>query len=229
MSPAPFHSLNLSSATGDPERHVSANRNAVASAFHFDPERLVLLHQKHGDRILVLKGSRVPNPHDLDYDATLTDSPDWVLGIKTADCLPILVADRAKKAVAAIHAGRQGTALQITRKVIRKMGVEFGSAPTDLRVALGPSIGRCCYEIDDRAFSPEWEPFAVSKGEGKWMLDLSAINIDQMKKEGVPEDQITRIDLCTRCHPNLFFSYRGEGTTGRQLSFIGIADTDQPF
>ncbi len=229
ISPAPFHSLNLSSATGDSERNVSGNRKRVAAAFHFDSERLMLLHQKHGDRILVLKGSRIPDLHDLDYDAMLTNSPGWFLGIKTADCLPILVADRAKKVVAAIHAGRQGTALQITRKVIRMMGTEFGSIPIDLWIAMGPAIGSCCYEIDDRAFFREWEPFAVPKGGGKWMLDLSAINIDQMKKEGVPEDQITRIDVCTRCHSHLFFSYRGEGTTGRQLSFVGITDRDQPF
>ncbi len=229
ISPTPFRSLNLSTATGDSEKNVSRNAKVVTAAFHLEPKRLVLLHQKHGDRILLLKEPRPSTPRDLAYDAILTDSPGWFLGIKTADCLPILVADRAKKVVAAIHAGRQGTALQIVRKVIRKMGAEFGSVPTDLRVALGPSIGRCCYEIDDRAFSPEWEPFSVSKGDGKWMLDLSAINIDQMKKEGVPEDQITRIDVCTRCHPDLFFSYRGEGTTGRQISFIGITDTDQPL
>ena len=225
ISPAPFRSLNLSTAAGDSERNVSGNRQVVAFAFHFKPNRLVLLHQKHGDRILVLKGPRAPDPRDLDYDAVVTDSPGRFLGIKTADCLPILVVDRAKKIVAAIHAGRQGTAFQITRTTIQGMGAEFGSVPTDLWIAVGPSIGRCCYEIDEKVFSREWEPFAVSKGEGKWMLDLPAINIDQMKKEGVPEDHITRIDLCTRCHPDFFFSYRGEGTTGRQLSFIGITES----
>ena len=225
ISPAPFRSLNLSTATGDSERNVSGNRKVVASAFHFEPKRLVLLHQKHGDRILLLKGPRPSTPRDLAYDAILTDSPDRFLGIKTADCLPILVADRAKKVVAAIHAGRQGTALQITRKAIQGMETEFGSVPTDLWIAVGPSIGCCCYEIDERVFSREWERFAVPKGEGKWMLDLAAINIDQIKKEGVPEDHIARIDLCTRCHPDLFFSYRGEGTTGRQLSFIGITES----
>lgn len=225
----PFRSLNLSTATGDSEKHVSANRKTVASAFHFEPERLVLLHQKHGDRILVLKGSQVPDLQDLACDAILTNSPGWVLGIKTADCLPILVADRAKRIVAAIHAGRQGTALQIARKAIQRMGAEFGSAPTDLWIAMGPSIGRCCYEIDEKVFYRGWERFAVPKGQGKWMLDLSAINTDQMKQEGVPESHISRVDLCTRCHPDLFFSYRGEGTTGRQLSFIGITDTERPF
>ncbi len=224
VSPSPFRSLNLSTATGDSEEHLSENKRVLASVFHFDPERLVLLHQNHQDRMLVLKGRREGNPSELDYDAVLTDSPGWTLGIKTADCLPILVVDRVKKVVAAIHAGRQGTALQITRKVIERMGAEFGCVPGHLSIAVGPSIGVCCYEIDEKVLIPEWETFSVPKKDGKRMLDLPGINIDQIKKEGIRDDQISRIDLCTRCHPDLFFSYRGEGQTGRQLSFIGITE-----
>ena len=226
-SPPPFHSLNLSTATGDSEEHLSENISVIASAFHFEPEGLVLLHQEHRDRILVLKGCGERYSSDSDYDAVLTHSPDRILAIKTADCLPILVVDRVKKVIAAIHAGRQGTALQITRKAIRRMGAEFGCFPKDLSVALGPSIGACCYEIDEKVFLPEWESFAVPKKDGKWMIDLAGINMDQMRKEGIREDQISCIDLCTRCHPDLFFSYRGEGQTGRQLSFIGIKQTDK--
>lgn len=226
-SPPPFRSLNFSTAAGDSEERLSENIRLIASAFHFKPERRVLLHQKHRDRILVLKGCGERDASDSDYDAVLTDSPDRLLAIKTADCLPILVVDRVKRVIAAIHAGRQGTALQITRKAIRRMGAEFGCFPEDLLIALGPSIGVCCYEIDEQVFVPEWEPFAVPKKDGKWMIDLAGINMDQMRKEGIREDQIFRIDFCTRCHPDLFFSYRGEGRTGRQLSFIGIKQTDR--
>jgi len=102
------------------------------------------------------------------------------------------------------------------------MRIELGCSPKDLWVALGPSIGSCCYEIDEKVFLQEWAPFATMNGVGKWRIDLPRINIAQMKEEGIGEDQIFRIDLCTRCHPDLFFSYRGEGQTGRQLSFIGI-------
>jgi YfiH family protein len=152
----------------------------------------------------------------------MTNASNIFLGILTADCVPIFVADQKKKTIAAIHAGRQGTALHITSKVLRKMKEEFGCLPEDLLIALGPSIGFCCYEIDEKVFSPEWEPFSNLVGDGKWMVDLARINIAQIEKEGVQEEQIFWIDLCTGCHRDLFFSNRKEGKTGRQLSFIGI-------
>ena len=102
------------------------------------------------------------------------------------------------------------------------MKEEFGCSSDDHLIGLGPFIGPCCYEIDEKVFLPEWESFSTSVANRKWMLDLAAINIAQMKKEGVNEQQMITIDLCTRCHHDLFFSYRKEGQTGRQLSFIGI-------
>lgn len=221
-SPFPFHSLNLSVATGDSEEHTLRNKKVIAEAFGFDPDRLVLLHQKHQDRILILKESkRHPSP-PLDYDAMITSSPNLFLGIKTADCLPILVIDRVKRVIAAIHAGRQGTALRITPKVLQAMEQEFGCLRKDLLVALGPAIGACCYEIDEKVFHNELEPHAIPNGKGRWRVDLPRINMAQIMEEGIREDQICWIDLCTACHADLFFSHRKEGQTGRQLSFIGM-------
>jgi copper oxidase (laccase) domain-containing protein len=132
------------------------------------------------------------------------------------------VADQKRKVIAAIHAGRQGTALRITVKVLEKMKEEFGCSSGDLLITLGPSIGVCCYEIDEKTFRPEWKPFSTSREMGKWMVDLARINIAQIKGEGIVEEHISWINLCTRCNGDLFFSYRGEGRTGRQLSFIGM-------
>jgi polyphenol oxidase len=227
MSPPPFESLNFGKTGGDSEDHVSGNKSLVAAAFGFDPRRFILLHQVHRDGILVLREPDDRLPTGLEYDAVITHTPNRFLGIQTADCLPILIIDKAKKVVAGIHAGRQGTACQITRKVVRKMKTEFGCLTGDLRVAVGPSIGLCCYEIDEKVFLQEWKSLSTSKDAGKWMVDLPGINMAQMKMEGIREDQIFRINLCTRCHPDLFFSYRGEGQTGRQLSFIGIAEANQ--
>ena len=95
------------------------------------------------------------------------------------------------------------------------MKTEFGCLPGDLRVAVGPSIGPCCYEIDEKVFLQEWKSLSRSKGAGKWMVDLPGINIAQIKLEGIHEDQIFRINLCTRCHPDLFFSYRGRRPNGK--------------
>jgi hypothetical protein len=221
-SPFPFHSLNLSIATGDSKEDTAKNKRVIAEAFEFDPDRLVLLHQKHQDQILILKDSEGHPPSYLDYDALVTDLPNQFLGIKTADCLPILVIDRVKKVIAAIHAGRQGTALSITPKVLQTMEKAFGCARKDLLIALGPSIGVCCYEIDERVFHPVLEPHSIPKGNGKWMVDLPRVNMVQIKEEGIKEDQIFWIDLCTACNTDLFFSHRKEGRTGRQLAFIGM-------
>jgi len=183
---------------------------------------LVLLNQMHQDKILLVREPIETIDLRLEYDALITDTPRTFLGIRTADCLPIFIVDQKRKVIAAVHAGRQGTALHITAKVLRKMGEAFGCQPHDFLIAMGPSIGPCCYEIDKKVFLPEWNPFATSRGDGKWMLDLGRINITQMEGEGIKRGQISWINLCTCCHDGLFFSYRREGRTGRQLSFIGI-------
>jgi len=224
VSIPPYDSLNLGDGNGDLEERVSTNRQRIAQAFRFDPRRLILLHQMSRDHILLLKEPLGSLPPLLEYDALITDAPETFLGILTADCLPIFVVDQKKSLIAAIHAGRQGTALHITTQVLRKMKEEFDCSSSHLLITIGPSIGPRCYEIDEKVFLPEWEPFAAPKGKGKWDVDLAGINIAQMEAEGIHRDQISWIDLCTHCHPDLFFSYRKEGQTGRQLSFIGIME-----
>lgn len=218
----PYDLLNLSDRNGDRKEMVFQNKKFVAKVFGFRPDRLILLDQMQKDQILLLKEPITTLPFPLEYDALITNLSNTWIGILTADCLPIFVIDQKKKGIAAIHAGRQGTALCITIKVLKKIKEEFGSSPEDLLIALGPSIGPCCYEIDEKVFLSEWEPFSTPKGKGKWMVDLARINIAQMEKEGIQEEQIYSIDLCTGCHPDLFFSYRKERRTGRQLSLIGI-------
>lgn len=224
VSPSPYDSLNLSNRNSDLEKFVGQNKNLIATAFGFESRRLVLLDQMQGDQILILKEPIGTLPPPLEYDALITNSSNTYLGIQTADCLPILMVNPKKKVIAAVHAGRQGTALHITAKVIEKMEGKFDGSSKDLLIAIGPSIGSCCYEVDEKVFQQEWKPFSTSRGSGKWMVDLAQINIAQMKREGIKEEQIFWINLCTRCHSDLFFSYRGEGQTGRQLSFIGIVE-----
>jgi YfiH family protein len=220
----PFDSLNISENNGDRKDHVCQNRDRIATVFGFTRKRFILLKQEQKDGILLLKKPVNTIPSFLEYDAMITDASDIILGIQTADCIPIFLVDQKRKVIAAVHAGRQGTALHITRKVLKKMGEEFGCSPEDLIIALGPSIGPCCYEIDGKIFLPEWEPFSTSKGGERWMVDIAGINMAQMKDEGIEEEQIFLVNLCTSCHTDLFFSYRKEGQTGRQLSFIGIME-----
>lgn len=222
VSHPPYDSLNVGGENGDAEEHVAENKDRILTAFALEPRRLVLLQQSHFDQILLLRKPVKALPSPLPYDGMVTDDPHLLLGILTADCVPIFIADPRKKAIGAVHAGRHGTGLQITSKVIQKMSEAFGSSPEDLLVVLGPSIGFCCYEIDEKVFKAEWEPFAMPVGEGKWMIDLARINISLLEQAGVRTEHISWIDLCTRCNEDLFFSYRREGETGRQLSFIGI-------
>jgi YfiH family protein len=222
VSTPPYDSLNWSSNNGDLEEHVIQNRNRTASVFGVNPERFLLLRQIHQDGILLLKGMIEKVPPPLEYDAVIIDSPNAFVGIQTADCLPVLIVDRSKRVLAAVHAGRQGTALHIVNKVLRKMVEAFGSFPGDLLIGLGPSIRSCCYEIDEQVFHPEWKPHSITERAGKWWIDLAKITIDALKTEGIREDQISCVDLCTCCHPELLYSYRRDGRTGRQLSFIGI-------
>jgi hypothetical protein len=217
----PYDSLNLSEDNGDEMKEVARNRRRVANTFEFDEKNLFLLDQVHKDQILLLREDGLPPP-PRNYDAVITARSRTFLGILTADCVPIFVVDQKNRVIAAIHAGRHGTALHITRKVLKKMVEEFGCARKDFLVSLGPSIGPCCYEIDEQVFLPEWEPYSTPSTNGKRMLDLARINIDLLKGEGIEEDRIFWINLCTSCYPDLFYSYRKEGRTGRQLSFIGI-------
>lgn len=222
VSSPPFHSLNVGLNSGDKKENIIENLRLITNAFEFGKSRLVLLKQMQKDGILSIRIPDEPLPSTLHNDAMITNLPNLLLGIKTADCLPIFIVDIRRKVISAIHAGRQGTALGITKKVLRKMKEEWGCSEESLLVTLGPSIGPCCYEVDEKVFQVEWEPFSIPAGTGRWRIDLAEINIFQMKEEGIQEEQIWKMDLCTRCHSNLFFSYRGEGRTGRQLSFIGM-------
>lgn len=222
ISPPPFHSLNVGLNSEDQRENILKNLDLITHAFEFKEKQLLLLNQMQEDGILSIKSSDEPVSSSLPYDAMITNVSTLILGIKTADCLPILIVDVQKRLISAIHSGRQGTALEITRKVLRKMKEEWGASLENLLITLGPSIGPCCYEIDEKVFRKEWKSVSIPTKPGRWKIDLAMINIFQMKEEGVQEKQIWKMDICTSCHSDLFFSHRREGRTGRQLSFIGM-------
>ena len=159
-------------------------------------------------------------------DAIVTHLSDIPIGIFTADCLPILIYDPEHRVVAAIHAGRKGTCQNIVNKTIMAMNLEYGCRPNDLVAGLGPGIRGCCYEIDEsclRTFEnkiPFEPPFVKNLENGKFLLDLYAINTREMKISGLFPENIFQCGECTCCSPMNFFSYRREGKTGRILTFI---------
>jgi polyphenol oxidase len=185
----------------------------------------------HPPEVRTLKqvhSSRVVEIHDhvagLQADALVSDISGATVGVRTADCVPILLADPRQRVVAAVHAGWRGTASGIVLEAIRAMTEAHGACVGDIRIAIGPSIGACCYEVGDevaagfRAILPE-----SASRNGKTMLDLREANRRLAVSAGVPAQQIDVASLCTRCNPELFHSFRRDkDACGRLLSFIGV-------
>jgi polyphenol oxidase len=149
-------------------------------------------------------------------DALLDNTPGSTLAIKTADCVPILLVDERLRAVAAVHAGWRGTVAGIAQRAVAAMRQRFGSSPADLHAALGPAIGKCCYEV-----GPE---VAIHFGaHGRARVDLTDANRGQLLAAGLSENHIYAAGLCTMCLPEQFHSYRRDGgAAGRMYSFVGI-------
>jgi polyphenol oxidase len=149
-------------------------------------------------------------------DALLEDTPGSVVAVKTADCVPILLVDGRRRAVAAVHAGWRGTAAGIAGKAVADMGRRFATDPADLHAAIGPSIGPCCYQVGAEVAQQFGEPARTN-------LDLWAINRRQFLEAGVTEARIYASNLCTMCRPGEFHSYRRDReAAGRLYSFVGI-------
>ena len=149
-------------------------------------------------------------------DALLEDRPGSVIAVKTADCIPILLVDERRRAVAAVHAGWRGTAARIAPAAVVAMRVRFGTDPGDVHAAIGPGIGGCCYEVGPEVM----ERFG---GQGRGRLDLTAANRTQLEQSGVTPARIYASHHCTMCNPEEFHSFRRDReSAGRLYSFVGI-------
>jgi YfiH family protein len=183
------------------------------------PAADVTIRQIHSD---VVWNAHPLADRQCEGDALVTDDLKRRIGVRTADCVPILLLDAGKHAVAAVHAGWRGTVAGIVARAIEKMHVDFGTQPADIRAALGPCIQACCYEVGPEVASqfsplfPEWPPVA-----GKQNLDLAEANRRHMAAAGVPAAHIFDSGLCTSCLAEHFFSYRREPQEpGRMVSAI---------
>jgi purine-nucleoside/S-methyl-5'-thioadenosine phosphorylase / adenosine deaminase len=239
--------LNLGFTEGDTRENVLENRRRFLSALGATHLSLVALKQFHSDVVHVFDTA----PADpCRGDASVTNQPALLLGVQTADCVPILLVDPRKRAVAAVHAGWRGTLQRIVTKAIGKMQMEFATKPANLLAALGPAIGGCCYEVGTEVASAylaqfpnaaEWFDELRTGDEPnplQWLsmmppghqppprnvyLDLRKANRAQLLAAGLSEKNIFVSDFCTACRRDLLFSYRKEGAqSGRLLSVIGI-------
>jgi YfiH family protein len=226
VSLGPYTSLNLAYTVGDAPEAVTENRQRVARAIGVRTQDLVGAEQVHGGAAAIVgpgdRGRTIAG-----VDALATDAPDIWLAVYAADCVPVLLVDPARRVVAAVHAGWRGVAAEVVLATVRLLAEAFGTRPGDLRAALGPAIGGCCYEVDApvaRAMerAPWWACSARSTGPDTWRLDLRAAIRRQFEITGVPPRRIDVSPECTRCRPDLFFSYRRDRITGRMAACIRL-------
>ncbi len=179
---------------------------------------VVSIRQVHGTDVLVLDRPVKVGEQFLDgWDAIVTNQVRMLLTIRTADCVPVLVADVARGVVGAVHAGWRGAVHGIVAKSIRAMVERFGADPASLHVAMGPSVGPCCYEVDTPVLEqlptdlPDASTILSPTGPRTGRLNLKALIRGQILSLGIAGDQIHMVDLCTMCREDLLFSYRRDG------------------
>lgn len=221
--------LNMGLHSGDNPEKVVRNRQKVAKALGFDLNRTVTCNQVHSTRIVRVteadagKGAFTYEDTLPQTDGLITDCRNLPLLLVFADCVPILLVDTCSNAIGLVHAGWRGSVAGIAKKAVEQLAEAFGCQPHNLAVGIGPSIGPCCYEVDE-AVRSQAEAYAscfTPGREGHYQLDLWKMNTLQLLEAGVPQEMIFRSDYCTCCHQGDFFSYRGEhGKTGRLAGIL---------
>jgi hypothetical protein len=215
VSQAPFDSLNVSLSVGDSAINVRENLERIRKAMGIG--ELWRARQAHGDHVAGI--AHWPPARMEDADALVVAIPRITAAVSVADCLPVILADPAKKVAAAVHAGRKSTELHISRKTALRMTAWFDCVPRDIVAVFGPCIRQCCYQVDDATAAK----FGASCGGSGRMLDIARANREQLLSIGVRDENIHDSGLCTSCGKDRFFSHRGHGgSTGRFLCGVTI-------
>ncbi|MFC2075279.1 peptidoglycan editing factor PgeF [Bdellovibrionota bacterium] len=188
----------------------------VIKGFGLKPGNLQLMRQVHKDGVVEIK-ELLPNRPEA--DSMITNQPNIILGIRTADCVPLLIFDQENMAIAAVHAGWRSAAERLPIKTLKRMKECFGTDPSRCQAVVGPAIGACCYEVGKEVIGHFPSRFV----QGESHLDLPSAVIAQLEDMGVSRPQVFWVNECTACNPSQFFSHRRDsGETGRHLSFITL-------
>lgn len=222
-SEGPFAALNLGVSAGDDEPTVRRNRARWAEALGVEAP-IVSLYQVHGPDVHTV-GDR---PAETLYgDAVVSARTGLPISVFTADCTPILLHDPVTGAVGAVHAGWRGTVAHVVKKAVEAMAADCGARPTDIRAAIGPAIGPCCFEVGpevvDAARQAPWAGWerAIVEKAPRPHFDLFAANEAQLLEAGLAPDHVFNSRLCTACRADWFYSWRrDQGRTGRQQAAI---------
>ncbi|HUJ57962.1 MAG TPA: peptidoglycan editing factor PgeF [Kofleriaceae bacterium] len=224
VSTGPRESLNLGARWGDDRERVDENRRRLAAHAGFAPDQLQITRHVHGTAVWRV-GEPLPEP--AEFDGLVTDRAGPVLGAFAADCIPLVLAEPEARVIGAAHAGWRGTIAGIAPNVVARM-VELGARADRVRVALGPSIGPCCFEVGPEvvaAFRARFGelPGLVVPGPHKDHVDLRVAMRASLERAGVRGELIDASPPCTRCNPDRFFSYRRDGQDGGvHMAFIAM-------
>jgi polyphenol oxidase len=227
------HAGNTALHVGDDAGAVVGRRRHIANRLGWDYTAWTCAEQIHGSSVHIVRkqdagrgsldrGSAIP-----DTDAMITDESDILLVQYFADCVPLYFVDSVTGALGLAHAGWKGTVVDIARETLRRMTESYGTNPADVKAAVGPSIGSCCYEVDETVIR-HVRPIADTEGvltptsDDRARLDLKELNRHLMIKAGILPSSIEMSTWCTGCRTDLFFSHRKEnGSTGRMMSWLG--------
>lgn len=230
VSPFPENDLNLAGFNEDLRENIFENRRRFLAVFPHQ-YRLAAVFQVHGNAVKVVEDDADISDSDDKADAMASDLDGILLGVKTADCVPVLIGDTGTKSYAAIHAGWRGTVQSIVIKAVDVLKNRFGAEPKNMIAAIGPAAGCGNYEIGSEVMDAFRDNFSESSKyfkptrEGHALVDLHLANRDQLISCGIDDKNIYTAPFCTMDRVDLFFSYRLEkvknGKTGRLLSVIG--------
>lgn len=233
VSKGEWSSLNSALHVNDQPQHVVLNRKLIMESVGSSFEAWTCAEQVHGNEIYVVteqdKGRGRYRREDAipAKDGLMTNVPGICLTSFYADCVPLYFYDPIHQAVGLAHAGWKGTVSFIAREMVLKMQRTYGSQPEQLKAAIGPAIGSCCYEVDEAViqhFAAAQITYGITpKKNSRFWLDLKEINRQIMIKAGIMAMNIELSNLCTACRTDMFFSHRAEeGRTGRMVSWIGL-------
>lgn len=215
-----YSTMNLSFSRGDDPDAVLENYKIICGEMGVDYKKCVLSKQTHTTNVRIVTeadaGKGVIKERDYDdIDGLITNIPGLTLVTQFADCVGLLFCDPVKRVIAASHAGWRGTVGKIGEVTVKKMTEHFGCDPKDIRAAVAPSIGPCCFEVDEPVYNEfiklrdiDTGKIITPKGNGKYHIDLWETNRLTLIGAGLLPQNITVTDLCTKCHPDVFFSHR---------------------
>lgn len=230
VSPAPWSTLNLGGTVGDEPHRVAENRKRAFDALDLPLDSLYDVWQVHGNQVVCTEAPRPLHIPHLKADAILTDRPGVTLMMRFADCVPVLVFAPKRRVIGLIHAGWLGTVNRIAAAAVSQLKAVYGVASDDLIAAIGPSIGPDHYEVGPEVIRQVENTFQDAAGyllmpsqhrPGHAYLDLWAANRLVIEQAGV--QAIETAGICTACHPEDWYSHRGEvGQTGRFGALIAL-------